>query len=265
MVRTTGGFGWPRYYQDQILQQDYQKTNPIINKPIPQPFGRANVDFFTPPEYGPDFAGLYPLAEWRLNILASWSSGFYFTWVGGGSFPGVSNNAHWADDYNADIRLSKGFKFGGLNLQFFMDVSNIFNFKKMATFAGSPVGFVDGADYLSYMKSLHLPSDFNQYGYGNIEGEDRPGDYRKSGNFQPMIYATKLTDVASPNARPFYYEAATRSYYQWVNGSWQPADQSLLQKALDDKAYIDMPNQEWATFLNPRFIYFGLRLSLDLF
>jgi hypothetical protein len=34
-----------------------------------------------------------------------------------------------------------------------------------------------------------------------------------------------------------------------------------VQQVLDDKAYIDMPNQGFLTFLNPRDIFFGLRLS----
>jgi hypothetical protein len=33
---------------------------------------------------------------------------------------------------------------------------------------------------------------------------------------------------------------------------------------IDDKAYIDMPNMDTFTFLNPRRIFFGLRLSLDI-
>jgi hypothetical protein len=33
---------------------------------------------------------------------------------------------------------------------------------------------------------------------------------------------------------------------------------------LDDKAYIDMPNQETFTFLDPRKIFFGIRLSFDM-
>lgn len=261
MVRTTGGFGRPRYYQDQVEQQNDERTNPVINKPIPQPFARANIDFFTPVEFGPDMGGFYPLGDWRLNLLATYSAGSYFTWVGGGSFPGVSNNIQWTDDYNVDMRLSKAFKFGGLNFQLFMDVSNVFNFKKM--YDG---GYVNSADYLAYMKSLHLPSDFNQYKYGNIEGDDKPGYYPKAGaEFQPMVYAENLSSVASPSTRPFYYEGSTKTYYQWVGGAWQAADMSKVQQALDDRAYIDMPEQDWATFLNPRNVFFGLRVSLDLF
>jgi hypothetical protein len=34
-----------------------------------------------------------------------------------------------------------------------------------------------------------------------------------------------------------------------------------LDKALDDKAYIDMPNMRFNSFLNPRAVTFGVRVS----
>jgi hypothetical protein len=261
MVRTTGGFGWGTYYQDQIQQSQYEVTNPIITKPVPQPYARANIDLFSPIEYGPEMGGLYPLADWRVSLLGSWAAGSYFTWVGGGSFPGVANNAQWTDSYNFDMRISKGFKLGALNLQLFMDINNVFNIRHMEN-----EGFITGTDYNNYMKSLHLPGDFDKFGYGNIDGSDRPGDYRPDGvDYQPMIYTEQLSSVASPNARPFYYEHSTNKYYQWVNSAWQPADLNQVNKALDNKAYICNPPESWAAFLNPRNLFFGLRMSFDIF
>jgi hypothetical protein len=261
MVRTTGGFGWSTYYQDQIQQAQFQITNPIISKPVPQPYGRANIDLFSPLNYGPEMGGLYPLADWRVSLLGSWASGSYFTWVGGGSYPGVSNNIQWTDTYNFDVRISKGFKFAGLNLQLFVDINNVFNIKHMEN-----EGYVTGTDYNNYMKSLHLPSEFDRFAYGNIDGSDRPGNFRPDGvDYQPMIYTEQLTSVASPNARPFYYENSTKAYYQWVSGAWQPADMNKVNSALDNKAYIVNPPQSWTAFLNPRNFFFGLRMSLDVF
>jgi hypothetical protein len=51
---------------------------------------------------------------------------------------------------------------------------------------------------------------------------------------------------------------------QYVNGQWVVADQSTVDRVLDNKAYIDMPNQEYLTFLNPRNIFWGLRISLTI-
>jgi hypothetical protein len=49
-----------------------------------------------------------------------------------------------------------------------------------------------------------------------------------------------------------------------VNNAWQPVDPGRLQQVLDDKAYIDMPNMDTFTFLNPRRIFFGIRLSFEI-
>ena len=266
MVSTSGHFGWGYEYQNPVDQRNYELTNPVQTKPIPQPYARANIDLFTPMDFGPKFAGMNPLADWRLSILASWNSGFYFTWIGGGSFPGVSNNIQWRDSYAMDIRLSKTFQlFNRVNLMLFMDVNNILNIKQMATSGSTPLGFVDNTDYLNYMKSLHLPESFNQY-YGQIPGSDRPGDYRAFGvDYQPMVYTSSLTAVAKPYATPIYFDNSSKQYYRWVNNAWQQADQGEVDGVLKNKAYIHMPTQDWWAFLNPRDFYFGLRMSFDIF
>lgn len=268
MVSTSGGFGRPRYYQNPVLQREDERTNPVQFKPIPRPYARADIDLFTPRNFGPEFLGIKLLEDIRVNVLATWFSGFHFTWVGGGSFPGVENNIQWRDSYGCDVRIAKNFGFKRMNIQLFMDINNVFNLKQMTNY-----GFVDGADYDAYMKSLHLPEEFNRFGYGNIPGNDRPGDYRKRGEFQPMVSVRSKEDLRSiditkkSNLRPFYYISDTREYYYYntATSSWQPVEADRLKKVLDDKAYIDMPNQEWFNFLNPRDIFFGLRISFDVF
>ena len=49
-----------------------------------------------------------------------------------------------------------------------------------------------------------------------------------------------------------------------MNGVREQVDQGTLDQVMDDKAYIDMPNQEAFTFLNPRNIFYGIRFSFDL-
>jgi hypothetical protein len=142
----------------------------------------------------------------------------------------------------------------------FMDVNNVLNLKQLTTY-----GFVDGTDYDRYMKSLHMSESFNQY-YGQIPGDDRPGDYRKAGVvYQPMVFTNRLSEVATKYTTPIYYEYSSRQYYRWVNNAWQQANQSEVDQVLKDKAYIHMPTQDWWNFLNPRDFYFGLRMSFDLF
>jgi outer membrane receptor protein involved in Fe transport len=263
-VRTSGYFGAARQYESANQQADYVKTNVYQTKPIPRPFARLNLDLFTPRDFGPEVAGLNLLGDWRVNFIGSWTSGFYFTWVGGGSRPGIENNAQWNDSWNVDMRISKTFTFGKVNFQVFADMSNLFNTKYMSQY-----GFVDAIDYNSYLSSLHMDGGIdNDLNYINIHGSDKPGDYRKEGvDFQPIVPVQKFSELSlasNQKARPFYFVKETGQYFQYVNNAWQVVDQGKLNQVLDDKAYIDMPNQDTFTFLNPRNIFYGVKLSIEL-
>ncbi len=263
-VQTTGYFGLPSYNENSITQRVTENTNVYQEKPIPQPYARANIDFFTPPNLGPDFLGIRPLGDWRINLLGSWAAGSYFTWTGAGSIPGIIYNVQWRNTYNIDMRVSKNFQFGKLGFQLFADISNLLNSKFISTY-----GFTDGGDYQAYMFSLHLPSEIGDpLGYAYIPGDDAPGDVRKEGvAYQPMVAFKYFSDMQNPiyqSTRPIYWVRETGKYYQYTTaGGFQEADPNLVQKTLDDKAYIDMPNQETTTFLNPRNIFYGIRLTYD--
>jgi hypothetical protein len=267
-VTTSGYFGFGTYYQNRSDQRSYEREtrSNYQEKPVPRPFARANVDFFTPINFGPSFLGIHPLEDWRLNVLADWRSGVWDTWTGGGDVPGIVNNVHWKDWQNVDLRFSKNFKFGRANIQFFIDVNNVFNYKYMTSLQG----FVDAEDYNNYMKSLHLSipdEDIKRMGYLNIYGKDRPGDYRRPGVvYQPIEAHQTISEVPQNDIIPrvIYYEASTNRYLNYVDGQWAEVEKSRMNKILDDKAYIDMPNEEFFTFLDPRNIFWGLRFSFDI-
>ena len=113
------------------------------------------------------------------------------------------------------------------------------------------------------MKSLHLPGDVfdgleGDAPYQWVPGDDKPGDYRKPGvEFVPI-------EIGRPeegaNQRALYYDGG--QYYQWNGSAYVEANGGLVDQVLDDKAYINMPNQSYFTFLNPRNVFFGLRISL---
>jgi CarboxypepD_reg-like domain len=274
-VSTTGNFGFSTYYENAAEQRRYEREtrSQYQTKPVPRPYARASVYLFSPLKFGPSIGDFHPLADVRLNILGTWFSGFHFTWAGGGSIPGIVNNVQWRDAYNVDLRLSKSIKLAGADIQLFMDMNNALNLKQMnATTSSYGYGFFDGKDYDAYMKSLHLPQDIGDpLGYGNIPGNDRPGDYRKEGAaFVPILYAGTAANLPSaPPAlesgrRLLYYVKATGSYMEYQNGAWANAETGFVDRVLQDKAYIDMPNQDFLTFLNPRDIFFGLNVSFDL-
>ncbi len=244
-VTTSGNFAFGTYYENPAEQKRYELTTRSYyqERPVPRPYARMSLNVFTPSDFGPKLGGVNILGDWLLNIVGSWRSGYYFSWANGGSIPGVVNNVQWNDYINFDIRLSKRFSLGVVNLELFADINNLFNYKYM-----SQGGFVDANDYLAYMRSLHLPkSSFDNYpknpdgspnvGYSNTTdpsyfefGNDRPGDYRIG------------------------------EYHAWDPN----ADQATKDQWLKNKSYIDMPNQTFLTFLNPRDIFWGLKLTLEL-
>ncbi|PKL90421.1 MAG: TonB-dependent receptor [Ignavibacteriae bacterium HGW-Ignavibacteriae-2] len=268
-VRTSGRFGYLQYYENPSKQREYERITDDSeqDKPIPRPYGRANLNFFTPEDLGPEIGGIYPLGDFRISLLGDWSSGQYFTWTGGGSIPGIIYNVQWKDYWNVDLRFSKGIDIADvLNLEFILDVTNVFNFKNMS----NGYGYTDGDDYLSYMKSLHLPKNIGDEisgSYLNIPGDDVPGDYRRSGEFTPVVAVPNVAAIRASDVKSgaIYWDKTTNNYYEYNGQGWDTVDNGKLSKILKNKQYIDMPNQAYFTFLNPRQIYFALKLSLELF
>jgi hypothetical protein len=277
-VNTYGYFGYRYNYQNPVEQREYIRTTTdnYQTKPIPRPYARVNLDFFTPVNYGPDWGGFYPLESFRFNILGNWQSGYWDTWTGGGgTIPGVQYNVQWKDYLNFDIRLGKTFTIGSASIELFVDVTNVFNHKYMS-WRGH--GFVDAADKRAYFSSLHLPAEtegFEQF--GTISGDDQPGDYRPPDvAFVPIITGANykgITDEQYNTGYLYYFKQGVdgvhgTGYYQFVDdGSGNPQfvrpDQGRLDQILEDKAYIDMPNLTYFTFLNPRNVFWGVKLSFN--
>jgi hypothetical protein len=269
-ISSGGLFGTLENYENLNDQRNYNRTEGFTDnqlfRPVPRPFARAYIDFFAPADLGPGINGFHPFGNWTLSTIARWQSGITFTWSDGGAITqDIINNVKWKDVWDFDLRLSRQFDLGpNRDLNFFVDMSNVLNLKRMNYFTNA--GFVDGDDYLNYMRSLHLPSDVVA-GYGNpettITGSDRPGDYRKSGvDFVPIESVSNLMNVQSPTGRALYWVPSEDQFYQFVDGQFVQADQGFVDNVLDDKAYIDMPNQNFFTFFNPRAFQFGIRVSL---
>jgi len=257
-VGTSGYFGVAQYYENPAEQRDYERRNPYQSKPRPRPRVKSYVDFHTPPDFGPKLRTLHPLSDWHLLFIGNWTAGYWDTW-NPNNVPGIQYNIQWKDYYNLDLRISKTFKFKNFDVKFFADVNNIFNFKHF-----SGVSFSDVFDYQYYMRSLHLPENITaNLGYGNIPGDDQPGDYRPTSvSYQPMEWTSDINSLAEPDPRVIYYDATTMRYYQNDGtAGWQEVQGSRLQQILDDKAYIDMPNLTYFTFLNPRNVFMGLTLT----
>ena len=225
MVETSGYFGLLRYYADPNLQRDYESQNLYQKRPEPRPYFRANVVFRTPVDFGPSVGFIRPLSDWNFSFLFNWKAGRYDTYNPDNILGvGVINNVRWEDTYFLNLRVSKMFDLKRVRVQFYADVDNLLNTKFL-----SYTGFSNYYDYLDYMESLCLSHET-----GVFKGDDRIGEYRDwDVEYDPLVY----------------------------NPTNDPVIAAENKKRKDTKSYIDMPNRQSLTFLNPRMIHFGIRIS----
>ncbi len=235
MVNTYGYFGILEHYEDPNRQREYLKQNPYQERPKPRPYARANLDFHTPVDFGPALMGINPLGGWYLNLLATWKAGAYTTYNPENILGyGVINNVQWVDNYMLDLRFTKNFQMEKFRLQFYVDVSNLLNTKFL-----SYSGFSGSRDYDDYMQSLRF--DWEE---GVHKGNDRVGEYRD-------------WDVAYDPLEELIPNPGNDSQIAAEN---EAIDQRNAER-IENKAYIDMPNVRSMTFLNPREIKFGVKIS----
>lgn len=252
-VSTSGSFGRAQVYEDPTLQKRYDEatSNLYQQRPIPRPFARANISFYTPKDFGPVLMGHNVFGGFIFNVLLDWQAGSWTTY-NPKNVSGVLNNLESVDYYNSTLRLTKTVAFGKMRIQALVDVGNVFNTLRLWETGDQ-----------KYRESLHLPESD---GYDNIPGDDKLGDYRKPGvDFQAMEQLKSIDreiDSGKPNV--IYYESNTGDYLKYENDVWTEVDQGKIDQVLEDKAYIDMPNASTFWFLNPRKIYYGVRVSFDL-
>lgn len=252
-VTSYGNFGPAQRYQDPSAQKRYNENtvNLYQQRPVPAPYARANVSFYTPRDFGPKIFGAHVLGDWLVNLLLNWSDGGKTTY-NPKNVAGITNNVEVVDYFDGTLRISKGISFKKAQVQLFMDVTNLFNQLRLTNTYDQ-----------AYRISLHLPKS---KAYNNIPGHDKIGDYRKPGvEWQPMEYRAEV-DRTQPagSERVIYYEGSTGKYWQYSNGTWNEVEKARLKKILDTKAYINMPGPSTYWFLNPRAYLFGIRVSFNL-
>ena len=272
-VRKTGNFGFSRVDENRTAMNNFiLSTNEhYTSKPIPEPFARFNIEILFPRDLGPQVGQSHPLGDWRINLLGEWRKGQAFTW-NGQTLSSTSNtsaqrelqgNVRWRDYYNLDLRFSKNFSTRIGSAQFFLDVTNVLNLRHMYVSArrlnSSP--FEGSNDVIQYMESLRLPLDTFPDADPNADlyGDDKPGDFRKPGVVYVPIIIGDLP--ATGLDHPLYYVPGEDKYYEWDGSDFEDADGNRVRQVLDDKAYINMPNKTHFTFMNPRNVFLGIRLS----
>jgi outer membrane receptor protein involved in Fe transport len=259
-VVTNGAFGKPTIDEDPSKQKIIDQNTALLyqQKPVPQPRANLSITFLTPEDFGPQFSGIRMLGDWTVNFIAEWRAGGYITYQQR-VIPEEINNVQLSDYYNVDLRINKTFDFKMFSMMFFMEVRNLLNSQFL-----SGKSFYDAYDFQYYMASLHLPEN---RAYDNIPGTDRAGFVRKEGvQYQPIEQSGNVNGMNPADAKSgvIYYDRSTKQYMNYVGGTWVPVDGGRMDQVLEDKAYIDMPNNTSFSFLNPRQIFYGISLSFKL-
>ncbi len=280
-VNTSGHFGSSRIYDNPSDQKQWNQAtvNLYQDRPIPQPYARLNLSLFTPEDFGPSIFGHKILGGFRANIILDWQAGFWTTW-NPKLLPSTGYNVQGVDYFNTNLRVDKAIAIGKFKVQLFVDMSNVLNTLRLYL----PNDF----NTTNYMMSLHLPKSG---AYDNIPGSDKVGDYRTPGvEWQPEVFQSQVEGQPAPNdLRAVFYEPETPTYdpskpvtvenhsaryWRVINKTdpqdplktiqvWDPVSQSEIDQINKDKAYINMPNTSLFWFLDPRKIFFGIRISFD--
>jgi len=279
-LQTKGGnFGYARFNENTFQQRNYLRTSTDyrLGSSLAEPFVRGNLLFLTPSTFAPSIFNGALLGDWRVSLLGEWRKGSQWRWSGGGGAPPeLQENVSYRSYVNFDLRFTKHIntRFGGA--QVFLDVSNLFNRRHLY----NETGFhPDGRDFDRYMWSLHLPEDiFDQLNtvdeslpyaekeglpYIWVPGNDRPGVFRHPDvAYQPVEASKSLSSVSDPNEVAWYWAADSQTYSRWNGESWEEVPSNEVDQMIEDKAYIDMPNLRFNTFLNNRRITLGIRVTL---
>ena len=234
---------------------------------MPQPYATGNINFTIPADFEKlSVFGVNPLGNINISLIANWQDGAWFTY-NPKNIQGLINNVQKKDFYDFTLRANKIFKFNKFKIDLFVEINNLLNSKFLnvgqfiGTYGNPQFGcFWDFQDYQAYMNSLHLPESD---AYDNITGDDKIGDYRKEGvDYQPVQFYNVQIEEGKPGV--IYYNRDSEEYMTYADGAWSVVDQGVMNQILADKAYIDMPNMTSFHFLNPRTVFFGVRLSFDL-
>jgi len=263
-VSSSGHFGHAQAFDNAAQQKAYNDAtiNLYQDRPIPAPYARLNLSLYTPSDWGPSIFENKVLGGFRANIVLDWQAGNWTTF-NPNNIPSIAYNVETVDFFNTILRVEKTVSFGKFSAQLFVDINNVFNTLRLSNTSD-----------LDYMYSLHLPTNA---AYDNIPGNDKVGEYRKPGvDWQPEVYQYEIRKndgsytIAPDDERAIFYEGKSGMYWRvnkdqnTGNTSWVRVDQATIDKINKDKAYINMPSISTFWFLNPRQIFFGLKLSFDL-
>jgi len=194
---------------------------------LPEPTLNANISLRTPDDWFSNSWLNHVTSGWRMTIFAEWKAGRYFTFNpyrnDNVQFT-MSDNLQWPDYYMIDLRLSKTFDLLGFNTTFFVDISNIFNFKV----------------------------NLMRWGYPFREDNDDEGSFTNWDDTYNYLASLRLPEYASSE-----YDGVRDE----ENGLFVPGDDKIGDLKSDDKPYINDPDYSYFIFGQPRDIWFGFKVE----
>ncbi len=282
-IYSSGYFGIRQNYENPVDQRMYLANigNQLQSRPLPLPKIKYSFTGMLPQGRGMVSS---VLGGWTMTLTGAWQAGSYATY---GTNPNVVNNVRGKDYFGMDMKFAKDFRISNTaRLTVFADISNVLNIKNFSYYGiGDP--YLNPTDRNDYLESLHFKKAvYDELTSPHISGNDRIGDYRANGvDYQPMTYVNAPTANFLKNADPgtYYYvgnldalatlfpdvtfDESTpdnERYVKVVDGEWVRVEKSAIDQTISKKAYIDMPDNSSFTFLNPRDIFIGVKLSFDL-
>ncbi len=255
-VVSYGYYGNTHYYENPTEQMEYDRDHHISThyqtRSLPVPLFESYFLFRTPTDYS--LLGLDPMitGDWAANVMFKWQAGSITTYSQTDD-PYVKDNVRWKDYYMTDIKISKKINLKPVSISLFLDINNVLNTKRL-----SYSGFSDSYDRYDYLNSLHFSDEL-----GVEQGTDKIGDVRKEGaDYSPIVSISNIGTLTSVgNTMALYYDNASESYFTWDGSDYIAAEQTHVDQVFTDKAYIDMPDIDSFTFLNPRKISLGITLN----
>jgi len=189
MMKKTGTVG-RKTYSDITLTDEEAYYADEETRSLPLPKVNANLTLRTPPKLNNRPLANSLLTGWTFTLFGEWQAGEYFTWNPLNDLH-VDNNMRWPDYYMVDLKIDKKVKFLGTTASFFIDISNLFNFKVSMMsdgycFERESGDLEEWGDFINYLASLHLPmyksSDYDGLRESNpglyVAGNDKVGDLR---------------------------------------------------------------------------------------
>ncbi|MCY4170299.1 MAG: carboxypeptidase-like regulatory domain-containing protein [Bacteroidetes bacterium] len=168
LVESGAGYGYTRFYEDPV-RQPLLANSEVSNADV-RPIVKGSVNFHLPDNFiGPRIGDMTLLGGLNISVTYTWRRGRQFTW-NPAEVPLVEDNLRWIPYQRWDMRFSKSIiKFGDYETAFYIDVSNLFNTRNLASFVGADVDNSTGwawdghkwwrTEVRDYMESLGYSAD----------------------------------------------------------------------------------------------------------